>query len=65
MPANLYGENDNFDPENSHVIPALMRRFHLEKLAESGDIVAIQEQYNDSISDLELQDLGLTRDKKG
>jgi GDP-L-fucose synthase len=28
MPANLYGPNDNFHPENSHVIPALMRRFH-------------------------------------
>jgi GDP-L-fucose synthase len=28
MPANLYGPNDNFHPENSHVLPALMRRFH-------------------------------------
>lgn len=28
MPTNLYGENDNFHPENSHVIPALIRRFH-------------------------------------
>ena len=28
MPANLYGPHDNFHPENSHVIPALMRRFH-------------------------------------
>lgn len=33
MPTNLYGENDNFHPENSHVIPALMRRFHEAKLA--------------------------------
>jgi len=32
MPTNLYGENDNFHPENSHVIPALMRRFHEAKL---------------------------------
>ena len=64
MPTNLYGENDNFHPENSHVIPALMRRFHLAKLAESGDVAAIQKQYNDSIGDLELQDLGLTRDEK-
>ena len=31
MPTNLYGENDNFHPENSHVIPAMMRRFHLAK----------------------------------
>lgn len=32
MPTNLYGENDNFHPENSHVIPALMRRFYEAKL---------------------------------
>jgi len=35
MPTNLYGEHDNFHPENSHVIPALMRRFHEAK--ERGD----------------------------
>ncbi|MCG6405523.1 GDP-L-fucose synthase [Vibrio fluvialis] len=35
MPTNLYGENDNFHPENSHVIPALIRRFHEAK--EHGD----------------------------
>lgn len=28
MPTNIYGENDNFDPESSHVIPALIRRIH-------------------------------------
>jgi len=33
MPTNLYGEGDNFHPEDSHVIPALMRRFHEAKLA--------------------------------
>jgi GDP-L-fucose synthase len=33
MPTNLYGPNDNFHPENSHVIPALMRRIHEAKLA--------------------------------
>lgn len=33
MPTNLYGANDNFHPENSHVIPALMRRFHEAKQA--------------------------------
>jgi GDP-L-fucose synthase len=32
MPTNLYGGNDNFHPENSHVIPAMMRRFHEAKL---------------------------------
>jgi GDP-L-fucose synthase len=34
MPTNLYGPNDNFHPENSHVIPALIRRFHEAKLAK-------------------------------
>jgi len=32
MPTNLYGPNDNFHPENSHVIPALIRRFHEAKI---------------------------------
>lgn len=32
MPTNLYGPNDNYDPANSHVIPALIRRFHEAKV---------------------------------
>lgn len=32
MPTNMYGENDNFDLNNSHVLPALMRKFHEAKL---------------------------------
>lgn len=40
MPTNLYGPNDNFHPENSHVIPALLRRFHEAKLANSPEVVA-------------------------
>lgn len=40
MPTNLYGENDNFHPENSHVIPALLRRFHEAKLAGDDKVVA-------------------------
>ncbi|UAX03800.1 GDP-L-fucose synthase [Proteus terrae] len=39
MPTNLYGENDNFHPENSHVIPALMRRFHEAKEAGDTEVV--------------------------
>lgn len=39
MPTNLYGENDNFHPENSHVIPALMRRFHEAKLLGDAEVV--------------------------
>lgn len=34
MPTNLYGINDNFDLENSHVLPALIRKFHEAKLSE-------------------------------
>jgi GDP-L-fucose synthase len=39
MPTNLYGENDNFHPENSHVIPAMMRRFHEAKLNGAKEVV--------------------------
>ncbi|WP_430462251.1 GDP-L-fucose synthase [Thalassolituus sp. LLYu03] len=39
MPTNLYGENDNFHPANSHVIPAMMRRFHEAKLAGTPEVV--------------------------
>jgi len=41
MPTNLYGPNDNFDLETSHVLPALIRKFHLAKLALQGDRQAI------------------------
>lgn len=40
MPTNLYGPNDNFHPENSHVIPALMRRFH-EAARDGADEVVV------------------------
>ncbi len=40
MPTNLYGENDNFHPQNSHVIPALIRRFHQAKLDDLAEVVA-------------------------
>ncbi len=39
MPTNLYGPGDNFHPENSHVIPALMRRIHEAKLADAKEVV--------------------------
>ena len=39
MPTNLYGINDNFHPENSHVIPALMRRFHEAKRTNAEEVV--------------------------
>lgn len=40
MPTNLYGSNDNFHLENSHVIPALIRRFHEAKLASATEVIA-------------------------
>lgn len=39
MPTNLYGENDNFHPQNSHVIPAMMRRFHDAKVNDDAQVV--------------------------
>ena len=39
MPTNLYGPNDNFHPKNSHVIPALMRRFHEAKQEDANEVV--------------------------
>ena len=36
MPTNMYGPNDNYDPQNSHVLPALIRKFHEAKI--SGEI---------------------------
>lgn len=38
MPTNLYGTNDNFHPENSHVIPALIRKFHEAKLSGADSV---------------------------
>ncbi len=40
MPTNLYGAFDNFHPENSHVIPALLRRFHEAKLNGDKEVIA-------------------------
>lgn len=39
MPTNLYGENDNFHPENSHVIPALLRRFHQARIENTEEVI--------------------------
>jgi GDP-L-fucose synthase len=43
MPTNLYGEGDNFHLENSHVIPAVMRKIHLAKCIEQNNWQAIRE----------------------
>jgi len=38
MPTNLYGLNDNYHPENSHVLPALIRKFHEAKINQSEEV---------------------------
>jgi GDP-L-fucose synthase len=40
MPTNLYGPGDNYHPTNSHVLPALIRRFHEARLAGAPEVVA-------------------------
>lgn len=50
MPTNLYGPNDNFDLEKSHVLPALIRKIHLAKLLNEDNI-------NDVLKDLNLESI--------
>ncbi len=46
MPTNLYGPNDNFDLEKSHVLPALIRKIHLGKALQNDDWQSIQNDLN-------------------
>ncbi|CUU79944.1 GDP-fucose synthetase [Campylobacter hyointestinalis subsp. hyointestinalis] len=50
MPTNLYGPNDNFNLETSHVLPALIRKIHLAKLLS-------EQRYNDIIKDLKISNI--------
>jgi GDP-L-fucose synthase len=50
MPTNLYGPNDNFDLEKSHVLPALIRKIHLAKLLS-------EEKYDEVIKDLQVANI--------
>jgi GDP-L-fucose synthase len=61
MPTNLYGPNDNFDLETSHVLSALIRKFHLAKLAYQGDWEGIRkdEQTYGKIPDDVKQSIGI------
>lgn len=43
MPTNLYGLNDNFDLEKSHVLPAMIRKMHLAKLLEQNNWISLRE----------------------
>jgi GDP-L-fucose synthase len=46
MPTNLYGPNDNYDLEKSHVLPALIRKIHLGKCLEENNLDAIRKDMN-------------------
>ena len=46
MPTNLYGPRDNFDLETSHVMPAMIRKMHLAKLLNEGDIEGIRADFD-------------------
>lgn len=46
MPTNLYGPNDNFHLENSHVLPAMIRKIHLAKCLNEGDWNAVRKDIN-------------------
>jgi len=57
MPTNLYGPNDNFNLETSHVLPALIRKFYLAKLLKNKDFEGIKR-------DIQKYPLGFGLDKK-
>jgi len=67
MPTNLYGPEDNFNLENSHVLPAMMRKFHLAKLAAANNLAAVaaDETTRGTIPDDILAALGLARGSDG
>ena len=65
MPTNLYGPNDNFDLEKSHVLPALIRKMHLAKLWETGmEEEMLKDLKFKSFGEVEdyLSDFGVTKD---
>ncbi len=57
MPTNLYGPGDNFNLETAHVLPAMMRKFHLAKLLAEGDMKAVA-------ADLKRTPVGFGLDKE-
>jgi GDP-L-fucose synthase len=55
MPTNLYGPNDNFHLENSHVLPAMIRKIYLAKCLNEGDWEAVRK-------DIEIRPVSIMRD---
>lgn len=69
MPTNLYGPNDNFDLENSHVLPAMIRKIYLAKLLSENDYSVIAKNLNLTANDQQqiedhLNKYGITRQKQ-
>ena len=60
MPTNLYGPNDNYDLQNSHVLPALIRKFHLAKLLSQNNSEVIRDDFGDPYC---LQQYGIYADR--
>ena len=67
MPTNLYGPNDNFDLETSHVLPAFIRKFHLARLAEQRNwqAISLDEQRYGTIPEDLRQALGIPPEAAG
>lgn len=66
MPTNLYGPNDNFDLVGGHVLPAMVRKFHLAKLLKNGDQAAIERDFERrKVTDKDLSQYGITKDSEG
>lgn len=61
MPTNLYGELDNFNLETSHVLPAMLRKFHLAKAAKEGrdELIAADERVFGNIPQAIKDDIGV------
>lgn len=69
MPTNLYGPNDNFDFESSHVLPAMIRKIYLAKLLDEDNYTAIQQNLQLDSNDLlqiqaKLANYGISKDKQ-
>ena len=66
MPTNLYGPDDNFDLMKSHVLPAMIRKFHIARMAERGDPEGIkkdEKRFGKIPADIKLS-LGLSESSK-
>jgi GDP-L-fucose synthase len=64
MPTNLYGPNDNYNLETSHVLPAFIRKFHLAKLLRNKDFESIKKDLNTFQLGFNLDGIECSKDEK-